>query len=500
MSHDSGMSRRGFVTVAVAGSFGANLKRSRQTEEESEASLFGPVDPTLASASAIAAAIRHKRLSSLEVTSACLARIEAVNPVINAVVQLRADEARAEARKADQELAKGKIRGPLHGVPVTIKDSLDTAGIITAAGTMGWAKRIPIEDATAVARLRAAGVIVMGKTNTPEITMSYVTDNLVYGRTSNPYDRSRTPGGSSGGAAAIIAAGGSPLDIGSDSGGSIRLPAHFCGIAGLKPTSGRVPVTGHVVNSEGPWGSWTHLGPLSRSVDDLILVLPIIAGVDWRDPRVVPMSLGDPRRVALRSLRVAMFADNGVGKVTPETARTVQDAGRALRGAGMVVAEAALPEAELTSRLYSAAYTSDAGATLRRVLDRAGTKEPGPYLSWLNTVKAGTAAELTDIIDQIDRLRSRSLEFLQNWDVLLCPVHTHPALPHGVNPMDNGGTSYLVPINMTGWPAATVRCGASAEGLPIGVQVIAKPWREDVVLAVAKELERQFGGWKPPRI
>ncbi|HEY5176512.1 MAG TPA: amidase family protein [Terriglobales bacterium] len=499
MSHDSGMSRRGFVAVAVAGSFGANLARSRQSEVESEASL-GSVDPTLASASVIAAAIRQKQLSSLEATSACLARIQAVNPLLNAVVQLRADEARAEARNADQELAQGKSRGPLHGVPMTIKDSLDTTGMITAAGTKGWAKRVPTEDATVVARLRAAGAIVMGKTNTPEITMSYVTDNLVYGRTNNPYDRSRTPGGSSGGAAAIIAAGGSPLDIGSDSGGSIRLPAHFCGVAGLKPTSGRVPLTGHVINFEGPWGSWTHLGPLARSVDDLILVLPIIAGFDWHDPHVVPMPLADHRRVQLRAMRVAMFADNGVGKVTAETAHTVQDAGRALRGAGMVVAEAALPEAELTSRLYSAAYTSDAGATLRRVLDRAGTKEHGPFLNWMDTVKAGTAAEVTDIIDQIDRLRSRSLGFLRNWDVLLCPVHTHPALPHGVDPMADGGTSYLVPINIMGWPAATVRCGTSLEGLPIGVQVVGRPWREDIVLAVAKELEHQFGGWKPPRI
>lgn len=500
MNPDTGISRRGFVAAAVAGGLTGRLNKQPLFAEELALASAAEADPTTASASAIAAAIRQKKLSSLEATSACLARIEAVNPALNAVVQLAADQARAAARQADEDLARGKSRGPLHGVPMTIKDSLDTAGIITAAGTKGWVGRVPKQDATAVARLRAAGAIVMGKTNTPEITMAYVTDNLVYGRTNNPYDTSRTPGGSSGGAATIIAAGGSPLDIGSDSGGSIRLPSHFCGIAGLKPTSGRVPLTGHVINWEGPWGSWTHLGPMSRSVGDLILVLPIIAGPDWHDPHVVPMPLGDHRQVSLRALRVAMFTDNGAGKVTPETANTVHQAGRALRDMGIKVSEQALPDGELTSRLYSAAYTSDAGDTLRRVLTRVGTTVPGPYLEWINTVKPGTAAQVTDIIDQIDRLRSRSLEFLSNWDVLLCPAHTHPALPHGVDPMANGGTSYLVPINMMGWPAAVVRCGTSPEGLPIGIQIVGRPWREDIVLAVAKELESQFGGWKPPKI
>ena len=230
-------------------------------------------DVIYASATDLARAIRAKAISSAEVVQVYLQRIEAVNPHLNAVVQLRPEAALAEARAADAALARRQVLGPLHGVPMTIKDSLDTAGIITTGGTTGRASFVPAQDATVVARLRQAGAILLGKTNTPELTLWGETDNLVYGRTNNPFDLTRTPGGSSGGAAAIIAAGGSPLDIGSDTRGSIRLPAHFNGIAGIKPTSGRVPRTGHIV----PWGlgavdALTQLGPLARSVEDLGLI------------------------------------------------------------------------------------------------------------------------------------------------------------------------------------------------------------------------------------
>ena len=495
---ESGMSRRAFV--ALTGGIGASLVHSRSVNSDPEPALPGPIDPTAASATAIAAAIRQRKLSSLEATSACLARIEAVNPKLNAVVQLDGEAALAEARRADQDLARGKTRGPLHGVPITIKDSLDTAGIVTTAGTKGWANRVPSEDAAVVARIRAAGAIVMGKTNTPELTMSYMTDNIVYGRTNNPYDQSKTPGGSSGGAAAIVAAGGSAFDIGSDTGGSIRLPSHFCGVAGLKPTSGRVPLTGHVVNWEGPWQAWTHLGPIARSVDDLILLLPIIAGPDWRDPHVVPMPLHRAHLVQLPRLRVATYVDNGVGKVTPETVKTVTDAAEALRTAGAQVTATPLPEAELTYQLFNAAFSADGGATLRRVLEKAGTTELSPFLEWLKSAKQAPSAELTDLVEQVDRLRSRLVGFMRNYDILVCPVATQPAFPHGVDPRTDGGTTYMVPFNVLGWPAAVVRCGSSPEGLPIGVQVVGRPWTEDVVLAVAKHLEREFGGWKPTRL
>src|SRR5499425_1496469 len=219
------------------------------------------------SATAIAQAIREKRVSATEVVEAHLQRIEAVNPTLNAVVHTIGPRARLEPLATDQALARGELRGPLNGVPMTIKDSLDTAGVISTGGTKGRAALVPQQDATVVARLRAAGAILLGKTNTPELTLSGETDNLIYGRTKNPYDMSRTPGGSSGGDGAILASGGSALDIGSDTGGSIRLPAHFCGLAGIKPTSGRVPRTGHIIPyASGAADPFQQLGPMARKV------------------------------------------------------------------------------------------------------------------------------------------------------------------------------------------------------------------------------------------
>ena len=227
----------------------------------------------------------------MEVVQACLDRIDQVNPQLNAVVQLAATRALEEAREADEALARGESNGPLHGVPMTIKDSLDTAGLISTGGTKGRESFIPQQDATVVRRLREAGAILLGKTNTPEFTLSFETNNLIYGRTNNPYDTSRTPGGSSGGAAAIVAAAGAPFDIGSDFGGSIRLPSHLCGIAGLKPSSGRVPRTGHIYPFGGVQDSFQQIGPLARYVEDLALILPLIAGPDFIDPGVVEMPL-----------------------------------------------------------------------------------------------------------------------------------------------------------------------------------------------------------------
>ena len=252
-------------------------------------------DLPFASAMEVAAAIRSGSLSSVEAVEACLRRIAVVNPAINAVVRL-ADGAIEAARAADAARRRGDVLGPLHGVPFTIKDSLDTAGVTTTAGTVGWAGRVPDRDATVVARLKAAGGILLGKTNTPEFTWANEADNLVYGRTSNPYDLERSCGGSSGGSAAIVAAGGSPFDIGSDTGDSIRQPSHVCGVAGLKPTSGRVPRTGHHPSYRGLLESFTQLGPIARRVEDLCLILPIIAGPDGEDPHIAPVGLGRSSR------------------------------------------------------------------------------------------------------------------------------------------------------------------------------------------------------------
>jgi len=279
------LSRREFVAatgVAVAGSQLTPHLAPRRARAVAPVINAESADPRSLSLVELAASIRDGRTTSVAAVTAYLDRIAAVNPALNAVVQLRRDGALAEAAAADK--VPREKRGRLHGVPITIKDSLETAGLISTGGTKGRAAFVPPEDATVVKRLRAAGAILMGKTNTPDLTLAFETNNLVYGRTNNPYDVTRTSGGSSGGAAAIIAAGGSPLDIGSDTGGSIRIPSHFCGIAGHKATSGRVPRTGHIIGPNGPVESLTHIGPLARPVDDPAPALSIIARPDNLDP------------------------------------------------------------------------------------------------------------------------------------------------------------------------------------------------------------------------
>ncbi len=457
-----------------------------------------------ASATQLAKLIRNQDVTVKEVVEGHLQRIEAVNPSLHAVVQFAAKRALDEAREADLAIAAGRELGPLHGVPMTIKDSLDTAGVISTGGTKGRETYIPTEDATVVARLRSAGAILLGKTNTPELTLAGETNNLVYGQTNNPYDLSRSPGGSSGGAGAIIAAGGSPFDIGSDTGGSIRLPAHFCGIAGIKPTSGRVPRTGHVVpHSLGAVDALTQNGPMARFVEDLVLILPIISGIDWRDPAIIPMPLGNPQEVNLRDLRVAVHTDNGIMTPTPETIATVEAAAAALTAAGLTVIEdrpSPLPRAaELANNLSGA----DGRAWTRRLLSKSGTTELHPWLSRrMEEAEAYEVGDFTALLEEVDRYRSEMLTFFQGYDVILCPVCAFPAPPHGstMEPEMRKGFSYTGAYNLTGWPGAVVRGGTSPEGLPIGVQIVARPWREDVALAVAAHLETALGGWQRPAI
>jgi amidase len=451
-----------------------------------------------ASATTLARAIRTKEISSAEVVQTYLQRIAAVNPALNAVVQLRAEAALAEARAADAALARGQIRGPLHGVPMTIKDSLDTAGVITTGGTTGRASFVPAQDATVVARLRAAGAVLLGKTNTPELTLWGETDNLIYGRTNNPYDLTRTPGGSSGGAAAIVAAGGAPFDIGSDTRGSIRVPAHFTGIAGIKPTSGRVPRTGHIV----PWGlgavdALTQLGPLARYVEDLVLTFPIMAGVDWSDPAIVPMPLGDPQAVSLQGLRVARYTDNGILAATPDTVAAIHLAATALTEAGALVHDDRPAGLERAAALYNTLSEGDGRAWVRRLLQQAGTTAIHPRLQQrLEDATPLRVDDFTAVLEEVDRCRSTMLTFLQSYDLILCPVCAFPAPPHGTTTLSV--VSYTEVYNLTGWPGVVVRGGTSAEGLPIGVQIVARPWREDVALAVAHYLEAALGGWQRP--
>ena len=393
-----------------------------------------------ASAKSMAQAVRDKEVSAVELVEAHLGRIEEVNTALNAVVQLAAERARAEAVEADAALARGESKGALHGVPFTLKDSIDTEGIITTGGTLGRKDFVPDADATVTARLRAAGGILLGKTNTPELTYAGETDNLVYGRTNNPFDLSRAPGGSSGGAGAIVCCGGAAFDIGSDTGGSVRGPAHYCGITGIKPNSGRVPRTGHIVpHSFGAVDSLTQNGPMARYVEDLALILSIISGPDWDDPHIVPMPLGNPADVDISGLRVAFYTDNGLRVPTDEIVAAVRSAANALADAGCLVEEdlpRAIPDnPDINNQLSQ----GDGQAGARRLLAKYGTTETHEWMTRLlekaseNMVSVG---EYTAVLEQIDSYRSAMLGFMENYDVIVCPVSAFAALPHGESMTD----------------------------------------------------------------
>jgi amidase len=454
-------------------------------------------------ATAVAAAIRERRLSAREAVDATLAAIDTVNGRLNAVVQVAAERARTEAAAADEQVTAGAAVGPLHGVPVTIKDCFATEGIVTTVGTTGLASFVPEHDDVTVARLRQAGAIVVGKTNCPELLMGFESDNLVYGRTANPYDVTRTCGGSSGGEAAIVAAGASPLGLGSDSGGSLRVPAHFCGVPTLKPTHGRVPITSAVFPSTGPFSRLRAIGTLAPKVDDLALALGVLAGPDGRDPWAAPVALRDPAGVDVAALRVALYTEDGVGAPTPETAAAVDAAGVALEKAGAVVDVARLPGAGEAIEIFTGVLGGDGGAGLRRVLDAVGTTEPSPLIANMLAIVSGNvrpATEYADLLARWDRFRLDAMTFLDDHDVVLSPVAAVPALPHGTTFQNLTAFGYAFTHNLTGWPAAVVRGGTSPEGLPIGVQVAAGPWREDRALAVARHLESALGPFPGPTV
>jgi amidase len=500
---DNKIGRRDFLgTVALAGVAAAagqaSLIGSAAAATEADDSI------TSASASELANAIRSKKLSSKAIVEAHLNRIAQVNPKLNAIVQLTADSARKEADEADAAIARGEIKGPLHGVPITIKDTLETTGVICTGGTKGRANFVPKADATAVARLRAAGGIILGKTNVPELAAAIESDNLVYGRTNNPYDLTRTPGGSSGGESAIVSAGGSPLGLGTDAGGSIRIPAHFCGLAAIKPTSGRVPRTGQFPRPMGARNAVFHVSLIARKVADLALALPIIAGPDFRDYSIVDMPLGDPKAVTIKGLKVAFFDDDGAATPTKEILAAVRDSAKAFSDAGVKIEENRPPDAAKAASVYFDMSRGDGGAGTRAFLQSIGSDPISPLLEKaLTTSVAPAMANTTEALAAFvrwDQFRNSMLGFMENYDAILSPVAPYPALLHGTsfNEESRRGLGYTQTHNLTGWPTATVRVGTSPEGLPINVQVAARPWREDVALALVQHLEQTFGGWKMP--
>jgi amidase len=495
------LSRRAFIAASGAAAMGAKigapfLELEHHKPVSDSAMTSAPAFNILAlSAGELASQIHKDELTSEAATRAFLDQIDTVNPKLNAVVQIQHEAALARAREADK-IPREK-RGVLHGVPITIKDSLDTAEIISTGGTTGRANYVPPKDATAVARLKAAGAIILGKTNTPDLTMAFETNNLVYGRTNNPFDVTRTPGGSSGGAAAIVAAHGSPLDIGSDTGGSIRVPSHFCGIAGIKPTAGRVSRAGHIIDFAGPCESLTHIGPLARTVDDLALALHIIAGPDHIDPHVVAAPLGDHTKIPVRNLRVGYFIDLGSLKPTAETASCVEHALKTLEKAGCKHKAIEIPGADDIYNIYTGLIWGDGGAGMARILARWGTKE-SPLFDRIKAATVLSSADYSAQYERLDNWRSSLLNLLANFDVIICPVNGGPAPLHGT--FSRPAAAYTQLFDLTGWPSTVIRAGTSPEGLPLGIQCVAHPWREDLSLAVAKHLETAFGPFKGPSL
>jgi amidase len=454
------------------------------------------------SATRLAGLLRQRAISSVELVRAHLSRIAAVNPRIHAVIEVFETPALAAAEAADRALAAGTA-GPFCGVPFSVKDSIEIAGAVCTAGTLGRRHAPPaIRDATLVARLRQAGAIPIARTNLPDLLFAFESDNLLFGATSNPYDSARTSGGSSGGEAALIASGGSPFGLGSDAAGSVRLPAAFCGIAAIKPTSGRLPRTGHFP----PAGGWIQalwqIGPMARHVEDLCAMMPLLTGGDGQDTSVVDMPFLDPAAVDLSRLRVAFHTDNGFAPADAEVASVVGAAARALAPHVALLAEDRPACLQHAWSLEMKLLGPDGGDGVREYLRGLGSTEVHPLLTaWLDKLEpyrtgvAGLAAYWAEW----DAYRSEMAAFLGRYDVILSPVYTHAALPHGASVAEENfrGFSYTMAHNVSGWPAAVVRCGASATGLPIAVQIAAAPWREDIALAVALRLESELGGWQP---
>jgi amidase len=448
--------------------------------------------------------IRERSISSRELVSAHLAQIAALNPVLHAVVEVQAERALEDADAADRDLAAGAMRGPLHGVPFSIKDSIEQAGSRCTAGTLGR-KDAPVStaDATLVARLRDAGGIPIARTNLPDLLFAFESANLLFGQTNNPYDLSRTAGGSSGGESALIAACGSPLGLGSDAAGSVRLPAAFTGIAAIKPTSGRLPRTGHFP----PAGGWLEavwqIGPMARRVEDLIEAMRLLTGSDGVDCTVPDVAYRDPLEVNLGELRAAFYTDNGFAAADAEVSQVVQVAALVLSGVVRSMEEARPACIEAGYDLEMKLIGPDGGDGLREYLRQLGSSEVHPLLTgWLDKLEPYRTdlAGLAGYWNEWEAYRTEMRWFLRDYDVIVCPAYIHPALPHGDSIRDENfrGFSHTMAFNVAGWPAAVVRCGTSSTGLPIAVQVAAAPWREDIVLRVALWLEEALGGWKAP--
>ncbi len=458
----------------------------------------------------IVAGIRGKTFSPVEVVDAHLERVAEVQPKLNAFVYLDGEAARRQARLAEAAVMRGDRLGPLHGVPVTIKSCMDVAGWPAAAGSLLRKDYVAQMDAPLVERLRGAGAILLGNTNTPEYLMAYETDNSLNGKTSNPWNLERSAGGSSGGEAAAIASGCSAGGVGSDGGGSIRVPAHFCGICGLKPTPGRIPVTGHFPEGGGAFGWIGVVGPMARTVADVRALFEVMAGPDAGDALSAPVPVQAVTEKDVRGLRVGILQSDALGTMTAETAAAVERAANILSEQGFVVEKKSLngldraievwwyffgPVIADSIRKGAAGHEAELSPMLREYVELATAEMVPTYDGFL--AACGERDKLRwDIVRQMEDVR-----------ILLSPVSAGPAFRHGEGNWRAGEKEnyrdtmrYSQWLNLAGLPGVAVPLGVAPEGLPIGVQVIGRPYEEELILAVAEAIDRGRGLWQAPSI
>src|SRR5580692_609171 len=509
--------------TAAVGEAGEGRVSSADCRRKADAGSFHPgkdsmsedsiSELTFLSAVAMAERIRKRDISPVELAEAHLAKIERLNPKLNAYVHTDSTRVRLEALVAESAVSHSKTSGgtlgPLHGVPISIKSSLESAGLRCESGTRLRAGFVATRDAPLGNRLKNAGAIVLGVTNTAELLMAWETDNLLYGRTNNPWDLERTPGGSSGGEAAAIAAGMSAGGVGSDGGGSIRVPAHFSGICGLKPTPGRIPATGHFPVPEGPFASIGAVGPMARTVADLKLLFDVMQGSDVGDTNAAPVPLRWQTEEETRTLRVAYFEDDGRTPVTDETRTALRRAAEALRSAGFRVEPFQPDGLEEARQLWWEYFVVVGGMLLRpkfkgRELDLTPILKQ--FLEWSAAQPVHTGATLLDAWIRRDAVRAQFFTQMQRYPILLCPAAAIPAFRHRerswriedktVHYLD--AWSYTEFFNLLGNPAAVVPVGQSSEGLPIGVQIVGRSGLEEQPLFIAAVVERECGAWRIP--
>ena len=443
------------------------------------------------------ARLTNGSISSVELVKQTISQINKVNPELNAVVADDPETCIRQAQAADSLRSQGE-KLPLLGLPVTVKDSIDVVGFPCTGGSFARKNFWPDKDSTVVARLRAAGAIVIAKTNVPEYSSSYETDNAIFGCTNNPFDTQRTAGGSTGGEGALLGADASLVGIGLDGGGSIRVPSHYCGIYGIRPTTRRVPDTGTwPATADTGYRDLMNVGPMARYAEDLALILPVISGPDWIDPYAPPAPLHTPDNVDIGKLRVGFYHYDGVAKVSPETETAVNAVARAFEEAGCPVSPANLPDVTDATEIFFSMAGADGGARTLKDIQEADGHHHVQFKTLLEGFgESMSLPEFFDLQRRFFAFRSRLRWFMSNYDLVIAPVTTGPAprhmeTPYGV-PQDEyylyRAFNYVHTFALAGLPVAVAPAGAQ-DGLPLGVQLAAQPFREDVALAAVAYLE-----------